>query len=533
MKTPLSLFFSLLLSAPAFNQSARAKHSDWHLMDYQQDGYRGISLSEAYTLLKGRKSSTVIVAVIDSGVDTLQNDLQANFWHNPGEIPANGLDDDGDGLVDDVTGWNYLGGKNNENLSISVPEAYRTYYRFKNEFENKKESAIPEGRKYVYGQWIKSKKILDDDYAKAIKDIDLLRENYSVITASNDFLVRYFQKASFTRKDLFKTQRKDSLGFSLSVWTSIFNDNDFSSADFVKDYGNYLKNKEEAIARKNHPPVPYRDSLLEDDGYDITRIHYGNNNLSTHSGYHGTSVSSVIGAIRNNGTGIDGIADNVKIMVIRAALGMDEYDKDVALAIRYAVDHGAKVINMSFGKPVSPDKKWVDDAVRYALEKDVVLVHGSGNDSRNIDEDAFYPNAFFLDGSRAPNFLNVAASGDESNGGLVAGFTNYGKKMVDLFAPGVDIHCAIANNGTQEASGTSLASPVVAGIAALLRSYFPDISAAQVVHILKKSGTTVNEEVILPGTKDRKVKFSTLSETGKIVNAGNAVKLALELTLKK
>jgi subtilisin family serine protease len=273
--------------------------------------------------------------------------------------------------------------------------------------------------------------------------------------------------------------------------------------------------------------------LLKNNAYDINSTKYGNTNLQTFSGYHGTSTSGVIGAIRNNKLGIDGIADDVRIMMVRAILGEDEYDKDVALAIRYAVDNGAQVINMSFGKPISPDKSWVDDAIRYAQSKDVVLVHAAGNEGKDIDIDYSYPNPYYLGAERMPHFINVGASGDLATGGLVAGFSNYGKKMVDVFAPGVDIECSIANNGTQVASGTSMASPVVAGIAALIRSYFPNLTAAQVVDIIKSSAIPITETVELPGNKDKKIPFQQLCETGGIVNAFEAIQLAVKISGQK
>jgi subtilisin family serine protease len=528
MKQLCLLFLLLPLFIFSCAQNIKPKIKDWHLLDFDKDGYRGISLNQAYELLKGKKSKTVLVAVIDSGIDTLQDDIKDQFWQNPAEIPGNKIDDDKNGLVDDVMGWNFLGSPTGENLSVSVPEPYRTYHRFKNDFEKKSLKNIPAEQQYVYSEWKRAEKIIDEAYEKAKREISVLKQNFAVISATSEYLMRHFNKASFTRADIVPSDTNDSLGYSLKVWKSLFNDKNFSNNDFVKDYERYLKQQEEAITNKTTPPIPYRDNLLQDNGYDITKVAYGNTNLQTHSGYHGTSMSGVIGATRNNGKGIDGIADNVKIMMLRAALGTDEYDKDVALAIRYAVDHGAQVINMSFGKPVSPDKKWVDDAIKYAQEKDVVLVHGSGNDAKNIDVDFFYPHAYYLDGSRMPHFINVGASGDYSNGGLTASFTNYGKKMVDLFAPGVDVHCSIANNGTQEASGTSLSSPIVAGIAALLRSYYPHLTAPQVVEILKASGTTINEDVALPGNGEKKIGFDKLSETGKIVNACNAVKMAQE-----
>jgi subtilisin family serine protease len=529
MKQFLVFLSIAVLNFSCKSQSIKPAIKDWHLLDFKEDGYRGISLKQAYELLKNKKSETVIVAVIDSGIDTLQEDLKPVFWKNPKEIPNNNSDDDKNGLIDDAIGWNYLGGANKENLSISVPEPYRTYHRFKNAFENAKEKNISKENLFTYKEWKRSEKIINSNYESASKEIDVINQNIALIKQTNEYLKKYLKKDVFKKADLsaLPATAPDSALLSKRIWLNIFGVNDFANVDFVKDYESYKKELDEKISFKTTMPVDYRGKLLKDDGYEINKKYYGNNNLQTYSGYHGTSVSSIIGAVRNNAKGLDGIADNVRLMMIRAGLGKDEYDKDVAIAIRYAVDNGAKVINISLGKPVSPDKKWVDDAVKYALSKDVVIIHASGNDAQNNDVDFNYPSAFSIDETRLPNFLNVGASGDKSNGGLVAPFSNYGKKTVDIFAPGVDINCAIANNGTQLSSGTSMASPVTAGIVALLRSYFPKLSAAQIVEIIKKSGAEINEDVLVPGTKDKKIAFKKLSETGKIVNAYEAIKLAL------
>ncbi len=528
MKILLPVLLAGVISNTACSQTAGSKINNWHLLDLKKDGYHGISLNQAYELLKGRKSQTVIVAVIDSGIDTLQDDLKENFWHNPGEIPANNIDDDKNGLTDDITGWNFLGGANKENLGISVAEEYRLYHRFKNEFLNKTVKNIPAEKQFIFNEWKKAEKIISDNYNQAIAEIATTKNNVALLHTTNDKLVKHLGKTSFTKKDLDFTSAAKDLTEAINIWRNIFNDKDFTNVEYVNEFEKYLKKQEEAILQKNNAPQNYRDNLLKDDGYDIDKRFYGNNNLQTFSGYHGTSVSSIIGAVRNNNKGIDGIVDNVKIMMIRAVLGAHEYDKDVAVAIRYAVDNGAKVINMSFAKPLSPDKKWVDDAIKYAEEKDVVLVHASGNDAQNIDTEFSYPTSYYLNGIKMPHFINVGASGDYSNGALAAPFSNYGKKMVDIFAPGVAINCAIANNGTQQDSGTSMASPVVAGIAALLRSYFPALTATQVVDIIKQSGTTVNENTILPGTENKKINFTSLSQSGKIVNAYQAVTTAIE-----
>lgn len=520
----LSLLLPVMLSA----QTAKSKIKDWHYLDYQKDGYMGISLNEAYALLKGKKSEPVIVAVIDSGIDTSQPDLLPVLWKNPKEIPNNGIDDDGNGLVDDYYGWNYLGAANGENLAVSVSDIYRTYHRFKQQFDKKTKKDIPDSLQWQFMEWQRAARKIDDAYKEAGKNIDVIRANWEVITKTNDELKWLLKKDVFTKTDLDSIKLNTNNKQLVDLWRNIFNNQTFSNEAFIKDYGQFKQEMEDDLTKKTIPPTPYRDSLLNDDGYDITKTHYGNHNLATHSGYHGTGVSSIIGAVRNNGKGIDGIADNVQIMMIRGILGKDEFDKDVALSIRYAVDHGAKVINMSFGKYVSPDKRWTDEAIAYALSKDVVLVHASGNDATDIDTDYNYPNAYTINDKRLPNFINVGASADPSTGTWIAPFSNYGKKMVDIFAPGVYIHSAIAGDGTQMADGTSVASPVVAGIAALLRSYFPKLTAPEIIDILKKSGQSIPEKVNKPGSNTEKVYLSELCETGKIVNAAAAVKLAME-----
>jgi subtilisin family serine protease len=240
-------------------------------------------------------------------------------------------------------------------------------------------------------------------------------------------------------------------------------------------------------------------------------------------------VAGVIGAKRNSRAGIDGIAENVNIMMIRAVPKGEEYDKDIAMAIRYAVDNGAQIINMSFGKKTSPFKQFIDDAIRYAASKNVLIVHASGNDANDISKEVYYPNPNFLDGTTAKNFITVGASGDPSTGNYVASFTNYSKEYVDIFAPGIFIYTTAPGNTYNTTDGTSFACPVVTGVAALLKSYFPNLNPEQIIKIIKSSGTVIDEEVNLPGSKEKKIKFSSLSSSGRIVNAYEAVKLALSL----
>jgi subtilisin family serine protease len=247
--------------------------------------------------------------------------------------------------------------------------------------------------------------------------------------------------------------------------------------------------------------------------------------------FHGTHCSGIIAAVRNNGKGVDGIADNVKIMMIRAVSDGDEHDKDIANAIRYAVDNGAQVISMSFGKDFSPEKNWVDDAVKYAESKGVLLVHAAGNDAKNIDSTDNFPNPNFIDGKgRSNTFITVGASGDTTNGGITANFSNYGKKEVDVFAPGVKIYSTIPGGNTYgTASGTSMACPVVAGTAAFILSYYPKLSSAQLKYVIEKSATPLTEKVKNPGTGEI-ASLADLSKSGGLLNAYEAIKLAATIT---
>ncbi len=523
------IFCLLVLCTFGVNgQPARPVAQDWHYLDYTTDGYLGISLKQAYDQLKNKKSVPVIVAVIDSGIDTLQPDLKPVLWTNPKEIPNNKIDDDGNGLVDDYYGWNYLGAANGENLAMSISEEYRTYYRFKDRFVNKTETQIPDSLRWQYGQWLLAKSRLEKGFNNAQKIIGAVRKNFSLISDADTAMQQLTGKAVFYLKDLDSLRWDPATKDLISLWRNLLSEQPLGNNQaLMKDFRNYKQSLEDDLIKLTTPPDEARNNLLKDNGYDINAIHYGNHNLTTHSGYHGTSVSSIIGAVRNNEEGIDGIADNVKIMMIRGILGKDEFDKDVALSIRYAVDHGARVINMSFGKYISPDKRWVDEAIAYALSKDVVLVHAAGNDASDNDATDHYPSSYTIQGKLLPNIIQVGASGDESLGRLVASFSNYGKKTVDVFAPGLQIRCAIAGRGAEISSGTSLASPIVAGIAALLRSYFPHLSATEIVEIIKESGTIPSKKVMLPGDDQKLVPLSELCSTGKIVNAANAVRLAM------
>ena len=298
--------------------------------------------------------------------------------------------------------------------------------------------------------------------------------------------------------------------------------NDLSNLQIIEELEGRIRKSESA----DKAPEEYRKNIVKDDETNINDRSYGNNDIMAGTPKHGTHCSGIIAGVRNNDKGGDGIADNVRIMMLRAVPDGDEHDKDIALAIRYAVDNGAQIVSMSFGKDFSPQKQWVDDAVKYAEKKGVLLVHAAGNDSKNIDSTDNFPTVNFIDGKRATNWITVGASGDPKNGGLTASFSNYGKRDVDVFAPGVQIYATIPGGNTYgKLSGTSMACPVVAGTAALLLEYFPKLSAKQLKYVIEKSATAPDTDVNNPGTGE-KVKLSDISKTGGLLNAYEAVKLA-------
>ncbi len=529
------LLIYIFLFSPGFSQPpASIKKYGWHLLDQELDGYMGISLNKAYELLKGRKSYMVVVAVIDSGIDTLQEDLQTVLWHNEKEIPGNGMDDDHNGYVDDHYGWNFCGGKNGMNQVRNSHEAERVYHHWKQTFEGKKEKEILPDQQYLYGQWVHAASLINKDYEEATRQLPKIKQFQLAIEKASQTICDHLNVSDFGKKQVLTIASfsDETLKRSAGLWLELFtnaNDTTTRNKDILKEIQDFKNDLDHKISLKLQEPEDWRGEVVKDHYLDINDRFYGNNNLKAGSGDHGTMVAGTIAAIRNNGIGIDGIADHVQIMSIRAVPGGDEHDKDIALAIRYAVDNGAGIINMSFGKPISPYKVFVDDAVRYAASRGVLLVHAAGNDGVDLTQEPFYPNPLFLEGSKASNFLTVGASGDVSTGGYAAPFSNYSRSLVDLFAPGMNIYATASENRYVSADGTSLACPVVSGIAALLKSYFPNLTPEKIIYILTTSGRAVNEAVQQPGQENKRVPFSSLSSSGKVVNAYEAVKLAIRL----
>jgi len=519
------------LSAGTYAQTA-ASTNGWHLKDKATDGYYGISLDKAYELVKGKKSKTVIVAVIDSGIDTTHEDLKPILWRNEKEIPGNGIDDDGNGYVDDVHGWNFLGGRDGRNVKKDSYEAARVYHKHKSKFAGVTDpSTLSPADQELYKTWQRAARDIQPDTENDLNLI-LMRNAYNTAKEGDSILRAKMGKEEFTGAQLeaFATgddiKVKNAKAKMLLLYQLGF-ELDRTNKQVLGELGDYIESEEQKANAANMAPEAYRTEIVKDNYEDFNDRFYGNNDIMANTPMHGTHVSGIIAAVRNNGKGMDGVADNVRIMTIRAVPDGDEHDKDIALGIRYAVDNGAKIINMSFGKGFSPEKHWVDEAVKYAQSKGVLLVHAAGNSAANIDTSHNYPTAVFANGTeRASNWITVGASGDPKIGGLVASFSNFGKKEVDVFAPGVRIYATIPGGNTYgNLQGTSMASPVVAGLAAMVLSYYPELTAEQLKEVIEKSATAPDIKAKNPATGET-VLLSEISTTGGLVNAYEAIKLA-------
>jgi subtilisin family serine protease len=532
--TFIALSVSIGPQAQSAVAPAKSTPKGWHLKDIDKDGLYGISLEKTYgNLLKGRKpKQTVVVAVIDSGIDTLHEDLKPILWRNPGEIPWNGIDDDKNGYIDDVHGWNFIGGKDGRNVSKDSYEAARVYYKLKKKYGDAKidPSTLTGERREEYESFQKASEQIESQSKEAAMYVMLLSGPMEKLPSADSVLRRSLGKEIYTGNELSKLKPENAdVAKARSTMLSLFQQTqqmDNTNKTLIEGLTQFYEGEKSKLDAAKKEPPRYRDDIVQDRYDDPNDRFYGNNDIMASDPSHGTHVAGIIGAVRDNGVGMDGVADNVRIMVIRAVPDGDEHDKDIANAIRYAVDNGATVVNMSFGKSFSPEKKWVDEAVRYAESKDVLLVHAAGNDAKNIDVEDNFPNARYGNNKAtlASNWMTVGASGPYLQQ-IAADFSNYGKE-VDVFSPGVEIYSTLPGGdqyGNQQ--GTSMASPVTAGIAALILSYFPELSARQVKEAITKSVTRIPGTVYRPGAQDE-VAMSELSRTAGIVNAYGAVSAA-------
>lgn len=528
-----ALFISLGALAQTAPKATVEAPKNWHTLDLKTDGYFGVSLKQAYTLVAGKKSKTVIVATIDSGIDTAQADLKPVLWVNTKEIPGNGIDDDKNGYVDDIHGWDFLGGPGGKSDFTETTEQVREYNRLKGKYQNV--ASAPAGSEKEFAYWEKVKGIYNETYTKSKGEIEQLQPALNVLMTTSGYIKRALNLKSdgaFTKADLVKIKTaNDTISRSKYVWESVFGQEGGGATNvkIITDLSEYLAKLNNDV----NPDLDARKRIVGDNPDLQDGKPYGNNILKFADASHGTGVAGLIGAVRGNKYGIEGIADNVRMMGIKAVPNGDEYDKDIANAIRYAVDNGARIINMSFGKKLSPHKDWVDAAFKYAASKDVLLVQASGNDGQDVDASPEFPNDIYEDGSGvdADNVISVGASSAKQNEELAGSFSNYGKKNVDVFAPGVKVTSIDMDAEFNTADGTSFASPITAGIAALVLEYYPTLSAKQLKQVILQSATPLSGTMVVkPGSETKeKVDFTTLSKTGGVVNAYKALIIASKL----
>jgi len=482
----------------------------WSHLDLGKDSIPGMSVDRVYAeLLKGKKGKKVIVGVVDSGVDIDHEDLKSVVWTNKKEIAGNGIDDDKNGYIDDIHGWNFLGDAGKENLEMT-------------RILKKADDGSAEY------------KAAKEEYEKLLAENNQGKQQVDFLFNANKTLVEFLKKDSYTLQDLEGIQSTDSgIIRCKQIMMRVIGQ---AGPNFMEELNGYKDQVYDMINYNLNKDFDGR-KVVGDNPEDIKDRKYGNNIVygpDKKEALHGTHVAGIIAQTRNNNLGGDGIAANVEIMAVRCVPNGDEYDKDIALGIRYAVDNGAKVINGSFGKNYSPHKQWVYDAIKYAESKDVLFVHAAGNDAKDIDVEPNFPND--SDDKKiefASNVITVGALNYQYGEKVIADFSNYGKLNVDVYSPGVQIYATTPNNEYKYEQGTSMASPNVAGVAALIRSYFPNLSAKEVKNILMNSGTSIPENVVVGGNPDDKRAFDSLSKSGKIVNAYNAFKLAEKMSANK
>ena len=496
---------------------------NWQLLDESIDHIPGISSERAMNeLLAGKQpKKRVLVAIIDNGIDTAHVDLRPNLWVNPKETPGNHIDDDHNGFVDDMHGWNFIGGRDGQDVHFDTFEVTREYARCHGGAAASGAPKITDAAHcaVVDSAYNKQKNEIQSSVTNYQGALDVLHKIIPLLrqaVAPNSLSVANVQALSPSTPQL--TQARQ-------IYLQLAQE---GATETVLSDG--LKSLEGQLKNGLNPDFNPR-TIVGDDYPDWHQHTYGNPDVMGQDAKHGTHVAGIIGAVRGNGIGIDGIAPSVTFMMIRTVPDGDERDKDVANAIRYAVDNGAQIISMSFGKAFSPYKAAVDDAVKYADAHGVLMVHAAGNDGADLSKAPNFPNPTYLDGGHPNLWIEVGASSWKGGEKLPADFSNFGQNQVDLFAPGVDILSTVPGNQYERDSGTSMAAPVVTGVAALVMSYYPNLSAADIRKILLASTQKFPTQLVIrPGQDKDKVPFGTLSVTGGIVNAYNALRLADEVS---
>ena len=507
----------------------------WYHKDFSTTNVYGVNTDNAYKFLesKGLKPRTIVVGVLDSGVEVDHPGLINNMWKNPNEIPNNGIDDDKNGYVDDIYGWNFIGGKtadvDADNLEVTrMVKKYQPIFEGTDSAKNRANQAkMPE----EYAIYQKSKKLYDEKGSEA-------KQYYHYFSGFNNAIpsiVKTLNGKTLTKANLAAIKpasQEDSR--NLQILNSLVQDagNVGKTPKEVeellrKEVDGALKHYESQATKHYNLDFDPRKEIVGDNYDNYNEKHYGNNHYEGPDASHGTHVSGIIAGLPHGNEAQYGVAHKVaKIMTVRAVPDGDERDKDVANAIRYAVDNGAKILNMSFGKAVSPGKKHVWEAMKYAEKKGVLLVKAAGNENQNIGENEYFPTNFMKQSDEKPFVSNMIVVGASTNNSqnLRARFSNYNGKMVDVFAPGQEIYSTVPDAKYEYLQGTSMASPVVAGAAAVLWAYMPSLTPQQIKEALVK---TVNKSTVNANV-DSSANFDQISVAGGVIDLYKAAQYAYD-----
>jgi len=513
---------------------------NWQHLDPVRDQVNGISLEKAYAILPQSNPKPVVVAIIDSGVDLNHEDLKYNIWVNHNELPGNGIDDDGNGYIDDVNGWNFIGGQNGQNVNHETLEITRLYGKLKGKWEGLHPDFVKKKDLTEYQLYLHAKSEVEKNREKLIKALKPIETEEQIILSAFDAIRTHLKTDSVNIEQVKGIDETSSpllaLGRQIIVGLedSEFEFKTYSEIEEIakEEYALKTENYRTKLDYSFNHEYNSRESIVGDNYSDSYERLYGNNDVKGPDSFHGTHVAGIVAANRSNDLGVNGVTNSALIMSIRTVPDGDERDKDVANAIRYAVDNGASIINMSFGKYYSWDKAAVDAAIKHAEKNDVLIIHAAGNNANDNDAKVHYPTdkydkKWFLGRKGAKNWIEVGALSWQQTEKAVASFSNYGLADVDVFASGVAIKSTAPDDNYAIASGTSMAAPVVAGVAALLRAHFPQLSAAQIKSILVASSIKPNYQVSLPGN-GRLVNMSDISVSGGMINAFTAVQMAMK-----
>ncbi len=517
----------------------------WHWKDLEQDGVHGVSLDKAKNLLTTLKlkPTPIIIAVLDGGIDTSHPQIKPILWHNLKEIPGNKIDDDKNGYIDDLHGWNFLGNSNGENINKAAAEKTRVYHRYKNEFkQNNLDSSkwdLKKKNEFKIWQQAAAEIVFSEE---EIDNLAFIKMAKNAIVKMGNILIREIEDSNFTTEQLEsylpigKIASETKIAY-LRTMLSLGIDKSSGFLNTIEDLDEYISGKEQAAISMDTPPKDLRKLIIKDDYFNFKDQYYGNNNIMGPNSKHGTHVAGLAAGITDSSYTNSNINRAIKIMGVRVVPDGDEYDKDIALGIRYAVNNGAKVINMSFGKSFSPEQAWVDSAIRYAATKDVLLIHSAGNESYDLNTKSVYPNPYSPSfKNNAENMLTIGASSDPIvNTSILTDFSNYGNQVVDFLSPGEKIYSTLPDQNFGFQNGTSMSAPIVSHIAGLIRAYFPKLTAKEVKEILLQSCVTpkITNTPTPVFEKEVPKAISEICATGGIINAAISLQNASNYISKR